>query len=787
MANLSNINNKFIVTDGGNVLIGRTSATGTSKLQVTGSLLIGTDINSGIPLVVQETTADGFAIGFMRNTNSTNGNGLVIDVNSTGGAYIQDWRQAGTVKMRLLQNGNLGIGTDSPDAKLEVASGQAKTVTSGVEFARFGTSNEASNYATLTGEVKGGAAAADRKWIFQTIEAGVANAGNIAFQPSGGKVGIGTDSPLKPLHVFASDGAGNIRLTRSGTSEYHDIGTYYSYTNGNSADFGTTSVHKTFLTTASYNALEINPQQEVSLLGYRGADGFALPQDQNTGYSNFSAGGFGILFRETRDNYILGNAYYYKTGGTAGWRAKYSAYGATLISSDGDLMQFQNAPAVAGGSNLTFTPRLNIIANGHVGIGTISPGYKLEVNGNIRSSTVTVYDGMGGTETGIGASGAGGYLRLYSAGVNRVTVQSNAQTLSVFGEDTVGSNYIQFLNSAGTAQGYIGMGAGAANDFIINCESSSVPMRFFNGGSERMRIESGGNVGIGITNPSSKLVIKGDGTYNSTFQRAGATVEIISDELTNNIWSPVFNITNVRQSLTTGKDSFGGIGFSSIDDSNNAGVFDAARIALINESPGAVVTPTALAFYTNTPTTQTSAATERLRITAAGIIKAFRGNAGDLFFADNTSSAGGGIINYNSSLAQQSNNTSCSHFKGTTQNIASYHLYGNGSSSWSSDSRLKRDIKTTRNGYIDDINKLRVVKYKWKNDENSGQELGLIAQEVEKIFPSLVVDNEDAVGNGKTYKSLKYSILPTILLKGMQEQQKMIQELKAEIELLKNK
>jgi hypothetical protein len=36
MANLSNINNKFLVTTGGNVLIGQTAAVGSSILQVTG-------------------------------------------------------------------------------------------------------------------------------------------------------------------------------------------------------------------------------------------------------------------------------------------------------------------------------------------------------------------------------------------------------------------------------------------------------------------------------------------------------------------------------------------------------------------------------------------------------------------------------------------------------------------------------------------------------------------------------------------------------------------------------
>ena len=45
MANLSNINNKFIVTDGGNVLIGQTSAIGSSIFQVTGTSTFAGEIN----------------------------------------------------------------------------------------------------------------------------------------------------------------------------------------------------------------------------------------------------------------------------------------------------------------------------------------------------------------------------------------------------------------------------------------------------------------------------------------------------------------------------------------------------------------------------------------------------------------------------------------------------------------------------------------------------------------------------------------------------------------------
>jgi len=80
---------------------------------------------------------------------------------------------------------------------------------------------------------------------------------------------------------------------------------------------------------------------------------------------------------------------------------------------------------------------------------------------------------------------------------------------------------------------------------------------------------------------------------------------------------------------------------------------------------------------------------------------------------------------------------------------------------------------------------LNPVTYNWKVEEFSNRgfstdsQIGFIAQDVQKLFPELVTtDNEG-------YLSMNYSKVTPILVKAVQEQQVMINEMKEQIALLK--
>ena len=100
---------------------------------------------------------------------------------------------------------------------------------------------------------------------------------------------------------------------------------------------------------------------------------------------------------------------------------------------------------------------------------------------------------------------------------------------------------------------------------------------------------------------------------------------------------------------------------------------------------------------------------------------------------------------------------------------------------FSSDKRLKDNIKPI-NSALDKVCKLGGYEFDWndKQDVYEGHDIGVIAQEVEAVFPELVTDRN----NG--FKAVKYEKLVPALIEAIKEQQKQINELKTRLDGITN-
>jgi len=142
-----------------------------------------------------------------------------------------------------------------------------------------------------------------------------------------------------------------------------------------------------------------------------------------------------------------------------------------------------------------------------------------------------------------------------------------------------------------------------------------------------------------------------------------------------------------------------------------------------------------------------------------------------------TNAATSGVVCMYSAIPTTAFNSNCAHFAGQTSGINTWYLYGNGATSYVSDANLKKNIVTTRDGYLDDLAKLRVVKYQWKaNSDDSQVELGLIAQEVAEVFPALVQDSISVNEGDAVNKVILGSVFQPIIIKSVQELYSLVQE-----------
>ena len=101
-----------------------------------------------------------------------------------------------------------------------------------------------------------------------------------------------------------------------------------------------------------------------------------------------------------------------------------------------------------------------------------------------------------------------------------------------------------------------------------------------------------------------------------------------------------------------------------------------------------------------------------------------------------------------------------------------------------SDARIKKDIVNSKYG-LATILKLRPVDYHLINDVKQEPQVGFIAQEVKSVVPELVVGKEGDLDKGEIL-GVNYAGLTPVLTKAIQEQQKEIETLDAEMETSKD-
>jgi hypothetical protein len=170
---------------------------------------------------------------------------------------------------------------------------------------------------------------------------------------------------------------------------------------------------------------------------------------------------------------------------------------------------------------------------------------------------------------------------------------------------------------------------------------------------------------------------------------------------------------------------------------------------------------------------------------ARSVITGASGNAQVIYF-NNTRNNGSGDATAISLLGSSDNNTSNYHYIGTTGGTDRVLIYGNGNivntnNSYGalSDVKLKENI-VDATPKLEKLQQVRVVNYNLIGETQ--KQIGVVAQELEEIFPSMIDEtpDRDAEGNdlGTTTKSVKYSVFVPMLIKA-------IQELKAEFDAYK--
>jgi hypothetical protein len=634
----------YLATSGGKVGIGTINPS--EKLEVYNGNI---KTNYGINAVTGTFIGTGSSVVGLQVSSSaylaTSGGRVGIGTSSPTGLF-----QVGGGSLTVLSSGNIGIGTITPSEKLEVYNGNIKT--------NYGV-NAVTGTFTGTGSLIVGLQVSSSAYI----------------ATSGGRVGIGTTSPGTLLHTYLPGSGEAIRLQGNSTT----IQTYMTF----------------FATTTRMGYIGTNPAS-------------------------------------------LGNG--------------------VVVNADIGGIMFQTAGDDAHRAVLT--------SGGRVGIGTTSPGAKLDVNTTGEAIRLT------GVTSQI-------YQSFYKDTYNRI--------------------------------GYIGTSA-SGDDIVLNADTpNGIILRTNN--VARMYVSDAGNVGIGTTIPTELLNIYSNSDHAKLYVNCESATKSAQVYIRNNGGGADENLTFYVFGSSYGAGGYFGTGSYSkraVIVSNNLTDFE---LGTADSAP--------LILGTNN--------SERMRISEGGYVGIGTTNPqskldvrGDVYIGGPTTNAENGTPTGNLYVYLNTGGNWTS--SGVTDGKTSYHRldredvnYDNAKLHYFaiSDCRLKKDIKPYKFSF-DKLNQLRPVNFNWndkglryatrniekdyvsgtgdkkkdkelwdsirknENKQLQQQQFGLIAQDVEKVFPDWVIERDG-------YKQISTEKLSIFVLSAVQEQQKEIESLKKEIEELKKK
>jgi len=500
--------------------------------------------------------------------------------------------------------------------------------------------------------------------------------------------------------------------------------------------------------------------------------------------------------------------------------------------------------------------RLRITTAGDVGIGTSSPATRLdvatpsgtaalisttivsaqrwqfgveEVNGNYviknqTGGTTPVVISTGGN-FGVGTTspaGVGGALGLHVNGPSGASTSvriTNGDTGSTATDGTA-----IFVGNAA--------GAGTTSLNIYNYESS--PIAMYTGGTERLRLDSAGNLGLGVTpsawlSTSKAIQIGAQGVieyranatsiamnayYDGAWKYIGSNAaSLYYQYLNSHVWNiapsgTAGNAITFTQAMTLDASGNLGIGTTSPAVSNYRSLVMDSSVACVYMQRVSGTEEftiysdagiTALSTVTN-PLTFSTNGSERARITSGGELlvgttssgigtgRVTSYNTGGATFAAifaNTSGSSASQPIVRSYHFESNSTTSATHYEFTNRSVGIVGTIAcTGSATaynTSSDYRLKNTI-APMTGALAKVALLKPCTYKWNADGSNGE--GFIAHELAEVVPQAVTGEKDAVdadGNPK-YQGIDTSFLVATLTAALQEAVAEINSLKARLD-----